>query len=295
MWKDFAMKKKNLELLGKYELSKEDRQVLKNIIEYNVPIFGDDPRRAALHDLLARHAQSEMGLSKQGSIINDVLFLCEYADTKYILSYLEFLIIEVHNRSDDSDFRTERVREFLEKIKTFFDSRGLLYVLHPNQMEERLEIAEVASELMREQHSKVTLRLSEIGWVAEFNLISDAMSHFKKGPGEYAGSLKKLYSAIEMSLKHFVIETNESLSKDLGSKTVSQVLDVIRTNSLLSGIDRDIVSTLIALIEKLSALIGGKRKEGEHSNPITKEEVLFCVYNADNIISYLASKIRNKN
>lgn len=267
----------------KHKLSDDDREVLKNILrlKFHSP---DGSITIAFMELLKRYSGQETGISFDNSEYVKITNLCSSSE-EVIFTFIEFWI-NLYLTGVDT-------KAILHEIKQFFETRGLLYDIHFNNDTEHHEIYPVASEQMRELHEQVTILLLEAGWKNEANKISEAISHLKKGPAGYSSSLKALYTALEISIKH-TFSLLDFSKEEYDNKTISPLIELLRKNGFFKSAEGDYIIHLAESITKMSAFVGGQRKEGDHQCRIERHEVLYSIYGVDNCIFYLMNQLKAK-
>ena len=212
MWKTYKERVENEKEL-KHKLTEEDREVFRDILLHN---RNENTRRQAFYRLHKIYSSNESNIHSSLRTSGKIDKLTEQASEEIIFSYCELYIDE----GMKSEIRRELkdVEDFIKDMKKFFEVRGLLYNFEPNEKEDKIEIYPLASEKMRERHTEAKIMLLEEGWKEEADLISQAVSQFKKGESSYGSSLKSLYKALEISLKHTLLEINKDSSKEFKKK-----------------------------------------------------------------------------
>lgn len=284
MWKPYKERNSTKKEL-RHRFSKDDRNVFKQIIlssDYNV-------RKVAFNELMSIYSEKETYVSQENTTSSKISGLAEKSSEEIIFSYCEFYL----NYAKEVGY-TQAKNEFLYKMKRFFKIRGLLYDFQESREENKIEIYPIASNKMRKRHEKAKTLLLKKGWEKEATLISTSVSEFKKGGGSYSSSLKSLYSALEVALKHTLLIINKTSGEKFKEKTISKVLSELKKEKFFSGAEGDFIEDLIKSINKLSAFVAKKRKKGKHSEELHKHELLFCLYGVDNIICYLIEQLKFK-
>lgn len=287
MWKIYKERIEDEKEL-KHELTGDDRAVFRDILLHNRDA---ETRRQAFYRIHKIYSPNESNIDSGIRTSAKINQLTYKSPEEIIFSYCELYIDEGRQ---GTYLQQKEVSEFLKDMKNFFEIRGLLYNFEHNKKEDKIEIYPIASDKMRERHTEAKSMLLEKGWNQEAILISKSISQFKKGESSYGSSLKSLYKALEIALKHTLLEIKESSNKAPDKKTISQVLSFLQKEKFFEGSEGDYIQHISESINKLSAFIGGKRKEADHSGKVKRHQVLFCLYGVDNCICYLINQLKNK-
>lgn len=283
MWKVYKERIETEKEL-KHELTEEDRGVFRVILLRAI----DRAREEAFYELHKMYSRNETKINPNVPTSDKIDQLSFKSPKEIIFTYCE-IYIDIYQK-----FHQNLPATFIKDMKNFFEIRGLLYNFEHNEEEDKIEIYPIASDKMRERHTEAKSMLLERGWNQEAILISKSVSQFKKGESSYSSSLKSLYKALEIALKHTLLEISKKSSKELDKKTISQVLGFLQKESFFEGPEGDYIRHVSESINKLGAFIGGKRKEEDHSGNIKGYQVLFCLYGVDNCICYLINQLKNK-
>lgn len=285
MWKVYKERvEEQKELRDRF--SKGDREVFRNVLWHC-----DDAgvRAEAFHELEQRYSSTETGVNPSSPTSEKIDAISFESPEEIIFSYCEFYIDLW--RMKYRLLKGEKI-PLVERLSNFFDTRGLLYGFNYNKEENKIEIYSVASDKMREAHTKAKTLLYEKGWEREAELLNEAISYFKKGRGGYGSALKVLYSALEVALKHTLSEISDLAPKEIEKKTISQLVGALQSEGFFEGAEGGYAQHLSDTIKKLGAVVGGKRKEADHPATVRRHQVLFCIYGVDNCMCYLINQLR---